>query len=221
MFWQDEGYLLGKNNLDENSIVIDTFTLNHGKFSGVLYGGSSKKQKKFIQVGNKIMLNWKSKGENKNGYFSAELIKPISPQYFDDKKKSICILSALSILKILLPDRQNNKMIYLSFDQMIEKLSENNWIIYYLLWELSLVKDLGYEINYKKQKSNDLVKNITNINGKFFQIPDFLAEKKVENITNNEIKRGLIFNKNLLMENFIIPNQLDFPFSRNILEKYY
>ena len=129
MFWQDEGYLLGKNNLDENSIVIDTFTLNHGKFSGVLYGGSSKKQKKFIQVGNKIMLNWKSKGENKNGYFSAELIKPISPQYFDDKKKSICILSALSILKILLPDRQNNKMIYLSFDQMIEKLSENNWII--------------------------------------------------------------------------------------------
>ena len=38
---------------------------------------------------------------------------------------------------------------------------------------------------------------------------------------NSEIKEALIFNKNLLLENFIIPNRLKFPFFRNILEKYY
>ena len=87
MYWQDEGYLLFKTNLDENSIIIETFTLNHGKYSGVVYGGSSRKQKKIFQIGNKIFLNWKSKSENKIGYFNVELIKPISPLYFDDKKK--------------------------------------------------------------------------------------------------------------------------------------
>ena len=48
MFWNDEGYLLSKRNLDENSIVIDVFTLEHGKCSGIVYGGSSSKKKKLF-----------------------------------------------------------------------------------------------------------------------------------------------------------------------------
>ena len=31
MYWQDEGFLLSKNNLGENSIIIEAFTLHHGK----------------------------------------------------------------------------------------------------------------------------------------------------------------------------------------------
>ncbi len=54
MYWSDEGYLLDKNNFNENSIIIQTFTLNHGKYSGVVYGGSSRKIKKNFQIGNKI-----------------------------------------------------------------------------------------------------------------------------------------------------------------------
>ena len=101
MHWTDEGYLLSKNNFDENSIIIETFTLNHGKYNGIVYGGSSRKQKRNFQIGNKILLNWKSKNENRTGYFNVELINPISPFFFDDKKRSTCILSATSILKIL------------------------------------------------------------------------------------------------------------------------
>ena len=112
MFWTDEGYLLSKNNFDENSIIIEAFTSYHGKYTGIVYGGSSRKQKKIFQVGNKILFHWKSKGENKPGYFNVELIKPISPPFFDDKKKTACILSAVSILKILLPERQENRKIY-------------------------------------------------------------------------------------------------------------
>ena len=84
MHWQDEGYLLAKSNFSENSIIIQTFTINHGKYSGIVYGGSSKRTKKYFQIGNKISLNWKAKGENKIGYFNVELIKPISPLFFDD-----------------------------------------------------------------------------------------------------------------------------------------
>ena len=107
MYWSDEGYLLSKNNFDENSIIIEAFTLSHGKYTGIVYGGSSRKQKRNFQIGNKILLNWKSKNENKSGYFNIELIKPISPLYFDDKKRSVCILSAASILKIYEIKNQN------------------------------------------------------------------------------------------------------------------
>ena len=39
MHWKDEGYLLSKNGFNENSIIIEVFTLNHGKYSGIVYGG--------------------------------------------------------------------------------------------------------------------------------------------------------------------------------------
>ena len=190
MYWKDEGYLLSKHNYAENSIIIETFTLDHGKYTGIVYGGSSKKQKRNYQVGNKILLNWKSKNQNRSGYFNVELIKPISPFFFDDKKRSACILSATSILKMLLPERQTNKKIYISFENMLKNLSSDNWIKLYINWELSLIKELGFE-----------------------------TSKKINH--NDDTKKALTFNRNLLMENFIIPNRLKFPLFRNILENYF
>ena len=190
MYWKDEGYLLSKHNLEENSIIIETFTLDHGKYTGIVYGGSSKKQKRNFQVGNKILLNWKSKNQNRSGYFNVELIKPISPFFFDDKKRSVCILSSTSILKILLPERQTNKKIYISFENMLKNLSSDNWIKLYINWELSLIKELGFE-----------------------------TSKKINH--NDDTKKALAFNRNLLMENFIIPNRLKFPLFRSVLENYF
>tara|TARA_B100000029_G_scaffold426150_1_gene434894 strand:+ start:289 stop:864 length:576 start_codon:yes stop_codon:yes gene_type:complete len=190
MRWSDEGYLLSKNGFDENSIIIEGFTLNHGKCTGIVYGGSSRKQKRNFQIGNKILFNWVSKGENRPGYFTTELIKPISPFFFDDKKRSICILSATSILKILLPERQVNKKIYQSFDTMLNDFESEKWISLYINWELLLIKELGFEpsvtINY-----------------------------------NDNPRKALSFNRNLLMENFIIPNRLKIPFFRNMLENFF
>ena len=222
MYWKDEGYLLSKNNISENSIIIEAFTLNHGKCSGIVYGGSSKKLKKNFQIGNKILLNWRSKSEYKIGYFNTELIRAISPLFFDDKKRSVCVLAATSILKILLPERQINKKIYLSFNSLIEQFNHDNWIKLYILWELSLIKELGFEINFlDKNYHRNHSNNTIEINGKNFKIPKILSEKNIVSVKKSDIRDALIFNRNLLNENFIIPNNLRFPISRNILEKYY
>ena len=222
MYWKDEGYLLSKNNISENSIIIETFTLNHGKCSGIVYGGSSKKLKKNFQIGNKILLNWRSKSENKIGYFNTELIRPISPLFFDDKKRSVCVLAATSILKILLPERQINKKIYLSFNSLIEQFNHDNWIKLYILWELSLIKELGFEINFPdKNYHRNHSSNTIEINDKHFKIPRLLLDQNVKKVPQIAIREALEFNKSLIMENFIEPNRLRLPLSRNILERYY
>ena len=222
MQWSDEGYLLSKNNFDENSIIIESFTLKHGKYSGLVYGGASRKQKKNFQIGNKIFLNWKSKGENKTGYFTVELIKPIAPSFFDDKRRSVCLLSLTSILKILLPERQINPKIYNSFDMMINNLNSKNWIELYIHWELSLIKELGYEVNLLNEKNNESKEsNFIEINNKSLKIPKIFLKNNIHTFYNNEIREALNFNKELLLENFINPNGLRFPLFRNILESYY
>ena len=219
MFWKDEGYLLSKNNFDENSIIIEAFTLEHGKYSGIVYGGSSRKKKKDFQIGNKILINWKSKSQNRTGYFNIELLKPVSPIFFDDKKKSICILAASSILKILLPEGQVNKKIYNSFENLVNELFTKEWIKTYIFWELSLIKELGYEVDFNSNEntSNKLI----NVNNRSFKVPFLILNKNTNEFSNLHIKEALQFNKKLLLENFILPNKLRFPLSRNILEKYF
>jgi len=215
MNWSDEGYLLSKSNFDENSIIIEVFTLTHGKYAGIVYGGSSRKQKRNFQIGNKILLNWKSKNENKSGYFSTELIKPIAPLFFDDKKRSICLLSATTILKILLPERQTNRKIYNSFENMINEFHSENWVHLYIQWELSLIKELGYEFKFTDSEK------VININNKFLKIPNLLLKNNNNEIHKSNIRDALFFNKNLLLEIFIIPNRLKLPLCRDILESYY
>ena len=222
MYWTDEGYLLSKHNFNENSIIIETFTSKHGKYTGIVYGGASRKQKRNFQIGNKILINWKAKGQNRPGYFNIELLKPISPLFFDDKKRSICIVAATSILRILLPERQINRKIYISFEKMLDELEAVIWIKLYIFWELSLIKELGFEINlsiFKKTKKE--INNFLEINNKSFRIPKLLLNNDSGFHSKPDIKEALIFNKNLLMENFILPNNLKFPLFRNILEKYY
>ena len=215
MYWEDEGFLLSKKNFDENSIIIEVFTSDHGKYSGIVYGGSSRKQKRNFQIGNKLFINFKSKNERKIGYFNIELIKPISPLFFNDKERSICILSASTILKILLPERQINKKIYDLFNDFLLNLNLQNWIQLYIHWEISLIKELGFEVDLNKSS------NFIMMNNRSFKIPKILLNKSEKNIPANDIKEALIFNKNLIIENFILPNKLSMPVSRNILEKYF
>jgi len=222
MYWEDQGYILSKTSYNENSLIVEAFTLNHGKCSGIVYGGSSRKRKKNFQIGNKIFITWRSKGENKIGYFTTELIKPLAPLFFDNKKKTIGVVAATSILRILLPDRQVNKKIFNSFELLANQFNDKDWIKLYIFWELSLIKELGYEVDFSiDENRKDSLKKSVLIDDKLVKVPDILLNNTADKISNLQIKEALIFNKFLILENFIKPHSLRLPFSRNILEKYF
>ena len=215
MYWNDEGYLISKNIYNENSIIADFLTLNHGKSTGIVYGGTSRKVKNYLQIGNKIFLNYNSKNENRLGYFKTEIIKPISPLFFDDKKRTACILAASSILKLILPDEQINKKIFESYESLIEDLFKSKWIISFIYWEQLLIKELGFDFNlFKKDEfSNSEIKDNN--------IPKLFLNKKNIALTKKDVKEALQFNKNLILSNFFDGNNIKIPKSRLILEKYY
>ena len=57
MLWTDEAFILSKNNFNENSIILEAFTLNHGKCVGIVYGGSSRKKKILFKLLIKYQLH--------------------------------------------------------------------------------------------------------------------------------------------------------------------
>jgi len=112
MNWDDTGYLISKNRYNENSVIAEIFTENHGKTSGIIFGGTSKKVKNYLQIGNKIYANYSSKSPNRIGYFKIEILNALTPLYFDNSQKLSCIASAMHLVKLLTAESQSNAAIF-------------------------------------------------------------------------------------------------------------
>ena len=224
MNWEDECYLLSKRKFRENANIINVFSKNRGKVSGVVYGGNSRKIKNYLQISNKLYINHNAKNENRLGYFKTELVKPISPLYFNDKERSSALLSISSILNMILPDSQPNKNIYKSFEEFLNSIKLDNWVILYIFLELSLIKDLGYDPNLEKFKNNKSETDFQKIKIDTFtyDVPSYLIQNRIpDDLSKNLIKASLNFTRNIIQNRFFLPNNLPFPKSRILLESYY
>ena len=225
MNWEDECFLLGKRKFRENANIINVFSQDRGKVSGIVYGGNSRKIRNYLQISNKLFIVHNSKNENKIGYFKTELLKPISPLYFNDKKRTSALISLCSILNILLPESQPYKNLYNSFEKFVSSINFENCIILYIFFELNLIKDLGYDPNLDKFKKEnyDVSKTLKiKIDNFFYEVPNILILKKLpEKISNILVKKSLYFTRNIIQNRFFIPNNLQFPKSRVILENYF
>ena len=225
MNWEDNCYLLSKRKFRENANIINIFSEKKGKVDGIVYGGNSRKIRNYLQISNKLFVVHLSKSENKIGYFKTELIKPISPLYFNDKERTSALTSICSLLNVLLPDGQPNRKIYNSFENLINSINLDNWIILYIFFELNLIKSLGYDVNlnqYKNITDGFLEIKKIKIDGYIYDVPCYLILKKTPNkISNNLIRKSLYFTRNIIQNKFFLPNNIPFPKSRVILENYF
>ena len=224
MQWEDEGFIISKKKFRENAIILEVFTNKFGKVSGIVYGGTSRKIKNYLQIVNKIFIVYNSKSDNRIGYFKTELIEAVSPKYFSDKKKILCLNSLSSILKALLPENQTYEKIYRSLSELLKKFNAKNWLTLYLNWEIDLINNLGFGFsmdakNFSNMEGSKIVNiKLDNID---YKIPSFLIFKKLESPNIKDICNGLNFTRNLMENKFFIPNNIRFPYSRKLLEKIF
>ena len=219
MIWDDTGFLLSKNKYSENSLIAEIYTKEHGKVSGIIFGGTSKKIKNYLQTGNKLFLNYNSKSDNRIGYFKIEIFRAYSPIYFDHFLKLNCILSSMNLIKLLTAESQTNIKIFNLIDEFYSLISDNNWIQKYAYWELNLLKVLGYDLELKSKVNKKIVDNKT------FYVAESSTEKKIvpnflidQTEPVNDLKTlltGLKLIGDYLDKTILKPNNINFPISRS------
>ena len=218
MNWDDSAYLISKNRYSENSIIAEVFTENHGKISGIIFGGTSKKIKNYLQIGNKIHVNYNTKSPTRIGYFKIEILKALTPLYFDENQKLSCISSAMHLIKLLTAEAQSNKEIFTLIDKFFEILTYKNWIQEYIFWELELLKLLGYDLELKNMVEKEVVDDKINYFVKSTTekkiIPNFLIEKNYKNVDLKNLLKGLKLVTDYLEKSILKPNNLNIPNSR-------
>jgi DNA repair protein RecO (recombination protein O) len=218
MNWDDSAYLISKNRYSENSIIAEVFTENHGKISGIIFGGTSKKIKNYLQIGNKIYVNYNAKNSTRIGYFKIEILKALTPLYFDENQKLSCISSAMHLIKLLTAEAQSNKKIFTLIDRFFEILISDNWLQDYIFWELELLKLLGYDLELKNMVKKEIVDDKINYFVKSSTekkiVPNFLIDDNFENVDLTNLLRGLKLVSDYLEKSILKPNNLNLPSSR-------
>ena len=218
MIWDDKGFLLSKNRYNENSLIVDIFTNDHGKISGIIFGGTSKKIKNYLQIGNNLYVNYNAKSENKIGYYKVEILKAFSPYYFDNHQKLSCISSAMNLIKILTADSQKNKIIYNLIENFYDLLKQDNWIKNYIFWELELFRNLGYDLQFNDLVDKEIINNqlhyISKSSTEKKLIPNFLVEKNQSFEDLKTLLSGLKLVGDFLEKSILKPNNLNQPLSR-------
>ena len=218
MNWDDTGFLLSKNRYNENSLICEIYTKEHGKVSGIIFGGTSKKIKNYLQIGNKLHINFNSKSVNRIGYFKIEIDQALSPFYFDNKKKLACITSAIHLTRILTAESQKNQYVYHLIENFYVLLKNENWIKDYIYWELKLFKVLGYDLEFQNLVDKEIIKDqllyVSKSSVEKKIVPNFLVDKSNTPENIKTLLNGLKLVGDYLEKTILKPNNLTQPISR-------
>lgn len=148
MDWRDTGILLSSRRHGENAMIIEVFTPEHGRHSGVVRGGASRKVAPTLQPGAQLDLTWRARLEDHIGSFTVELQRSRAAVAMGDRVALAGMNAVLALLAYALPEREAHPSLYAHTRNLLDLLDETDlWPLGYLRWETALLEDMGYALD--------------------------------------------------------------------------
>ena len=233
MIIKDEGLIIYSKVIKEKNLLVKILSKYNGLCVGIIYGGNSKKNKVYYQIGNFINFNLLNKNENSISSISGEITSPLVSNFYNNKIKLYAILTCCSLINICINENQKFKNIYNKTYKFFILLNQKHWFNDFVDWLLNLLSELGYGFDWNDINNRKKYLDLTN-----FQFIDYIKDS---NLSKNyiEFPYNLIINKILdykecnlmflLFENIIKHHLLDhsskkipsiyFDFKKIILDK--
>lgn len=143
MEWSDEGVVLGVRPHGETAAVVELFTRTHGRHTGLVHGGRSRKARPVLQTGNHVTATWKARLSEHLGHMALELNRGYAASAMDNPA-ALAALSSLCALTRLLPERDPHPDLYEITLFVLSYLDEPElWPPLYVRWEMALLDELG------------------------------------------------------------------------------
>ena len=147
MEWHDEGIVLSVRPHGETAAVVEVFTRDHGRHSGLVHGGRSRRLRPALQTGNHIDLTWKARLADHLGHFAVEPRRAFGATLLDDPP-ALLALSSMVALARLLPERDPHPNLYEVTLFVLGFLDDaSTWPALMVRWELALLDELGFGLD--------------------------------------------------------------------------
>ncbi len=73
MEWRDQGLIIGVRRHGETSAIVELFTSERGRHTGLVRGGRSRKMQPLLQLGNSVHAHWHSRLDEHLGTYNLEM----------------------------------------------------------------------------------------------------------------------------------------------------
>ena len=166
MRWKDEGIIIAAKKYGDKNLILSLFTKNHGKRRGLTKLTNNSNYK--FQISNLLHAEWSAKLPENLGFFKCELIESPFHHFFQDRLKSVTIVSFSSILEKVFPESEPCAVLYDNFRYFIDIIKHNNepWQSHYLNLELLLLTQLGFKLDLSKCAVTGVKENLQFISPK-------------------------------------------------------
>ena len=150
MDWIDEGIVLHVRPHGETSAVLDVFTREHGRHSGLVRGGRSRRMRPALQTGNLLKVEWRARLPEHLGFFTVELDKPHAARALDDRL-ALAGIGTLASLAALLAERDPHASLFDMAALVLDHLDEASlWPQLLVRFELLLLSEMGVGLDLER-----------------------------------------------------------------------
>jgi DNA repair protein RecO (recombination protein O) len=148
MEWRGEAILLSVRRHGESSAIIEVFTEEKGRHTGVVRGGTSRKIAPILQPGAQLDVYWRARLEDHIGAFTVEPVRSRAALVMDNRLALSGLNAVTALLGFCLPEREPHPALYRRSGQLLDLLGQDNlWPLAYLQWEAALLNEMGYGLD--------------------------------------------------------------------------
>jgi DNA repair protein RecO (recombination protein O) len=146
--WRSEAALLAARPFGENAVIIEVFSAIHGRHSGVVRGGASRKLAPILQPGAQLSVAWKARLESHLGSFTVEPIRSRAAAAMGDRLALAGLNAVCGLLSMVLPEQEAHPQLYDRTIALLDLLGQSDlWPLAYLRWEQALLEEMGFGLD--------------------------------------------------------------------------
>lgn len=189
--WTDQGIVLSARPHGEGGAVLSVLTEQHGRHNGYVHGAKSSRLRALVEPGTVLDITWKSRVADQLGTFTFEHGVNKSAALLGEPLKLSALLAACSLCDLSLPERELHPGLFHGLAALIYQLQTDVWAPAYVLWEIALLKELGFGMDLTRCVAGGDNGDLTHVSpksgcavsrekaepykDKLLKLPDFLA----------------------------------------------
>jgi len=205
--WRDQAIVLAARSHGENGAVLSVLSEHNGRHAGYVRGAKSSKMRGILERGNLVNVDWQARTTSDLGTFNVEPIGHPAATILDDPLRLAGLVAACRICDESLPEREGHTGLFHGMQAMLQALETENWAVIYVMWEVALLKELGFSLDLQNcaggGDNSDLAyvspktgKAVSRAEGEPYKdrllpLPDFLNHSVDGGGSNEDILKGL------------------------------
>lgn len=144
--WEDQAIVLQARPHGENGAVVSLLTEAHGRHAGYVRGAHSSKMRGTLEAGTLVSVAWKARSHDELGSYVLEQERSYAAPLMGDPLTLEALLSACALCDAALPEREGHAGLFYGLQALFEALGEEHWGAVYVMWEIALLKELGFAL---------------------------------------------------------------------------